>query len=526
MVDKPPFLAVHGGDERAGDDVVGRLRARDALHARDHYLGVHQRLDKGTSGLICFTRDRSKNAAFAREMEARRIKRSYRALVSGSERALSALLRRGTLVNEVMPVKGARTRVVHSGGQRAVTHYELLKRCGPRVLLGLLLETGKKHQIRAQLAALGLPVVGDALYDGEPAPRLMLHCQGLELPALGRSFESAPPRSFDEWLELGKLSLGDDVSELLEDAGSLRWSLAEKTTAFRLVNGEADLLPGVVVDAYGDWAVLAVSSEAAHERSEALARELVAGGFRGAYLKTRVRTDLRRASAADLNPSEPILGGPAPSRLEVSEGPLRFWVRLGEGHQTGLFVDQRDNRARVMAHAGGKSVLNLFSYTCSFSVAAARGAAREVVSVDTSRRALEQGRENFELNGVPASKHRFVREDAFKYLARAARRAERFGLVILDPPTFSTQKKGTFAVPSGYTELVKAALGVLDTGGSMLCVTNHKKTPLGKLRAMVRAAATAQGREIKTLRTLRSVLDCPDGPLGPEPSKSVWLQVK
>jgi 23S rRNA (cytosine1962-C5)-methyltransferase len=459
-------------------------------------------------------------------MEARRITRSYSAPVSGSAQALAALGRRGTWVHQLAPVKGARTQVVRSGGQRAVTHYELLQRRGERALLGLELETGRKHQIRAQLAELGLPVVGDQLYEGEPAPRLMLHCRSLELSALGKRFEVETPSCFDEWFQTGTLCLGPNLGELVEDAGSLRWSLEGRTQAFRLVNGEADLLPGVAVDLYDDWAVLAVSSEQAYESRHALARALMDAGCRGVYLKTRVRADLRRAPADELAPGEPIAGEPAPERLAVNEGPLRYWVSLSEGHQTGLFVDQRENRVRVMTASRGKSVLNLFAYTCSFSVAAACGGAREVVSVDTSKRALEQGRENFELNGLQATSQRFVKEDAFKYLARAARRAERFDLVVLDPPTFSTKKRGTFAVASGYTDLVKAALRVLDRAGSMLCVTNHRKTSPGKLRAMVREAAEAEGREIVVLRTLSSASDCPPGPQGPEPSKSVWVEVK
>jgi 23S rRNA (cytosine1962-C5)-methyltransferase len=353
----------------------------------------------------------------------------------------------------------------------------------------------------------------------------MLHSAKLALPALGYAFELDPPGCFSEWLERGALSLDGDFESLIEDAGSLRWSLARRTRVLRLVNSEGDLLPGVVVDLYDAWAVLAVSSEAAYQRREALSRALIRAGVRGVYLKTRVRADLRREAPEELAPGEPLAGEPAPERLVVSEGPLRFYVWLGQGHQTGLFVDQRDNRVRVMSEAREKSVLNLFSYTCSFSVAAARGGARAVVSVDTSKRALEQGRHNFELNQLCTKPHRFVREDAFKYLSRAGRRGERFDLVVLDPPTFSTKKRGTFAVASGYTDLVKAVLGVLEPGGSMLCVTNHRKTSPRKLRAMVHEAARAAGREIRALKTLRSGLDCPEGSSGPEPSKSVWVEV-
>jgi 23S rRNA (cytosine1962-C5)-methyltransferase len=205
---------------------------------------------------------------------------------------------------------------------------------------------------------------------------------------------------------------------------------------------------------------------------------------------------------------------------------MRFAVALGDGLSTGLFVDQRDNRARVRALAPHKRVLNLFSYTCSFSVAAALGGAVSTLSVDLSARALERGRRNFELNGI-VGEHRFYKEDALAWLERAARRGQRFDLIVLDPPSFATVGKDrTFSVEHDYESLLERALRLLAPGGTLLAVTNHRKTEQHDLRKLVHRALAAIERRSLSLKDLPSGLDCPPGENGPEPSKSVLVTVE
>ncbi|HEU5076439.1 MAG TPA: class I SAM-dependent methyltransferase [Polyangiaceae bacterium] len=526
VVDKLAGIPVHGGDERALDDLIGRLRARDAARGGNGYFGVHQRLDKEVSGLLFLNRDPADNRLIAEETAARRIERRYLAVVAPLRAEARALEGGGTLEHQLGPTKGGATRVVGRGGQRAVTHYRVRERTQNRALVSVRLETGRKHQIRAQLAHIGYPIVGDSLYGGAPAPRLMLHCESLRLPAFEREFSCAPPDYLTRWYAApGSLDLAGPAS-LLVDAGCLRWQLAGKTEAFRLVNDSADLMPGVTVDVYGDYAALSLSSDAAFERRHALAEALIGAGARGVYLKTRVRADLRRQQAAALAPEAPLAGTPPAPQLCVREGDRKLEVDLADGLSTGLFVDQRDNRTRVGAHSRGRAVLNLFAYTCSFSVAAALGGAREVVSVDLSKRALERGRKNFELNGLDPKAHRFIAEDALKWLDRAARRGERFDLAIVDPPSFSSKGKGgTFSVAKSYVELVCGVLRVLGPGGTLLAVTNHKKTSPARLRAMLLEAAERVGRPVASLRSPKSGIDCPDTELGPHPSKSAWLRL-
>ncbi|MBE7482987.1 MAG: class I SAM-dependent methyltransferase [Polyangiaceae bacterium] len=519
VVDKPRGIVVHGGDEARADDLVSRLGSWLEARGEPGYLGVHQRLDKDASGILFFTRRRELNAAVARDMEGHAARRVYVAAVTDG-----GLPTEGTLAHQLSHEKGGITRVIPRGGQRAVARYRVLARAAGRALIELRPETGRTHQLRAQLAAVRSPIAGDRLYGGARANRLMLHGRELELPSLGRRFECAVPESFETWLADGEVGLGDrtQLERALRDALCLRAPLFERATAFRLCNGAGDELPGVVVDRYADFAVLAVSSDEAVARAQEIAQALVALGARGVYLKLRERADQRRVDPEKNAPRMPVAGEPSGDELVVSEGDLDFPVRLGDGLSTGLFVDQRDNRELVRRFAGGKRVLNLFSYTCSFSVAAARGGAREVVSVDLAQPALERGRRAFEQTGLDPAQHRFYQEDCVAWLGRARRKGERFGLVILDPPSFGTRgKRGTFDMDKGFAAVAADALAVLESGGRLLAVTNHRKTSRERLRKLLHEAARASNVELSQMKDLPSPLDCPDGPDGPTPMKSV-----
>ncbi|HET7541740.1 MAG TPA: class I SAM-dependent methyltransferase [Polyangiaceae bacterium] len=526
LVDKPPGIVVHGGDEQRASDLVSRLKRWLRARGQDDYLGVHQRLDLGTSGVLAFTRDPALNPALAQQMEAHAIQRTYVAVVAFSGKA--RLRDSGVIEERLETIKG-RTRVVKSGGQRALTHYRLLERVHGRALLELRPETGRTHQLRVHLSHAGAPIVGDTVYGELAAERLFLHARDLVLQTPAVRGHAPVPPSFASALHARAPVLGsaESVREALADAGCLREPLLSGGDTFRIVNDMGDFLPGVCVDRYGDFAVLSLASEEACERRRELAQLLHEFGARGVYVKQRARADLRRQSHAELAPQEPIAGEAAPAPLWVREGEARFGVTLDEGLSCGLFLDQRDNRARVAALCGGRKVLNLFSYTCSFSVYAALASAPHVTSVDLSGHALARGRENFTLNGLDPAAHAFVQTDALEWLVRAAKRGEKFGVVILDPPSFSTSGKGkTFRVADGYRGALERVFAVLESDGRVLAVTNHRKTSPQAFRKIAYDAARAAGREITQLKDLPSPLDCPPGPDGPFPAKSMLISVK
>jgi 23S rRNA (cytosine1962-C5)-methyltransferase len=527
IVDKPPGIVVHGGDEQQAGDLISRLKSVLSARGVGDYLGVHQRLDVGTSGALAFTRDPALNAAIAEQMEGHTVERTYVAVI-GYGPGKSGLRATGSLEHR-LETKQGRTRVVKSGGQRAFTNYRILERVRDRALIELRPETGRTHQLRVQLAHAGAPIAGDTQYGGAPAERLFLHARDLVFKTPSVRCTAPVPDSFADALHGRAPSLGSParLREALADAGCLRAPLLPVSEAFRVVNDLGDGLPGVCVDRYGDFAVLSLSSDEASARSQELAELLVSYGARGVYLKQRARADLRREAHAELAPKTPVSGAPALGALTVQENQVRFGVSLDEGLSCGLFLDQRDNRARIAAFCGGRKVLNLFSYTCSFSVYAALASAERVTSVDLSGHALARGRANFQLNGLDPEAHAFVQTDALEWLVRAGKRGEKFGVVILDPPSFSTSGKGkTFRVADGYQRALALVFGVLEPGGRVLAVTNHRKTSLLAFRKIAHDAARDAGREITQLKDLPSQLDCPPGPSGPFPAKSVLISIR
>jgi 23S rRNA (cytosine1962-C5)-methyltransferase len=282
-------------------------------------------------------------------------------------------------------------------------------------------------------------------------------------------------------------------------------------------------LPRLAVDVYDAWLVAQFYGDDGPwsdvaRRGRVLDR-LLALGFDGVYVKVRPRqanvlVDTRRE---ELAPAHPVRGRAAPAELAIVEEGMPLLVRLGDGLSTGVFLDQRGNRRRVRELAAGKRVANLFAYTCAFTVAAALGGAARTVSVDASAAALERGRANLSHAGVlERGDHALVAADAFAWLARAARRGERFDLVILDPPSYSTTKRGRFVAGSDYVRLAAAAMAVLAPGGKLLACTNHRGIPQSRFRRIVFDAARAAKRDVTQVKDLRPPSDYPE-PVGAEP---------
>jgi 23S rRNA (cytosine1962-C5)-methyltransferase len=537
FVHKPAGVPSQAADEVERDDLV--LRLRTFLSARDGrddvYLGVHQRLDRETSGVVVFTKRPSANPSIAKQFETRFVKKRYLAAVVGWPRER----RTATLDDRLGKGESGRMEVVRRGGQKATTHVVVKARRGDRVLLELALETGRTHQARVQLAHARAPIAGDVLYGGPEAPRLLLHASSIEIahPTSGKRLvvRDEDVSAIDAWLEKGPLGAGvyDDRKALdraLALATERRWGLgrSSETTAFRLVNEEGDALPGLAVDVYGDHLVAQLYAGGIWEdagRRERVLDRLHALGFAGVYLKSRpkqanVLVDTRRE---ELAPREAVRGSSAEHEIEIRENGVPFLVRLGDGLSTGIFLDQRRNRRLVLASARAKSVANLFAYTCAFSIVAAAGAASRTVSVDASVAALERGRAGFEHARIAVGQeHAFVAEDAFAWLARMAKKKERFDLVILDPPSYSSTKKRRFVAESDYDDLVALAAVVVAPGGQILACCNHRGVLRAKLRRLIHEGARAANREVTQLKDLHGGADYPPMP-GHEPHLKSFL---
>jgi 23S rRNA (cytosine1962-C5)-methyltransferase len=409
------------------------------------------------------------------------------------------------------------------GERSAAFEFGVHARSGRRALVRVELgaPTDKRAVTRAleALAHRGQPVVGDHERGGPAATRLMLHVES----ARGRlPLEAELPSAFSSWLEGLPTVAPSAYAEALDRATVLRWGMSRASDVLRLIDEGGGELSGVGLEMYAGHAVLSVSSKAALEVAPELARDIVRRGARSVYLKQRPRADLRRQSAAELAPPEPIAGEAAPAALELGHGDLRFGVALGEGLSTGLFIDQHANWARVRREAAGCSVLNLFCYTGAFSVAAAAGGARETLSIDLSRRALDLCSANLARNGFGSEQHRVLKEDVLRWLPRALTARRRFDWIILDPPSFGTRARGVLDSERDYPRLVQSSLELLAPRGRLLCVSHHRRHSHEGLAGLVLKAARAAGRSVTT-RPLVGPWDCPTLP-GVSGTKSVLVQ--
>lgn len=293
----------------------------------------------------------------------------------------------------------------------------------------------------------------------------------------------------------------------MERALERRAPVFVETEAWRWL--DADVEPfGLTIERFGDYAVMNAYSARASTERDRWAEALLSLGVRGVYYKHRVRDDLRRIPRERVAPQAPLSGEPAPDPLWVVEQGSCFAVRLGDGLSTGLFLDQRDNRQRIRAMAGGKRVLNLFCYTGSFSVAAGMGGAALVTSVDLSGAVLRRAGENLTRNGLAAAQHRLLRADCVAWVQRAVRRNDEYDLVILDPPSFGSDGSKTWSVERDYFALVRETLRLVASGGTLLCVTNHRGTTEAAFRTGLETAARDARRRLQSVVFPPAPLDC------------------
>jgi 23S rRNA (cytosine1962-C5)-methyltransferase len=294
--------------------------------------------------------------------------------------------------------------------------------------------------------------------------------------------------------------------KLLQRAFDRRSSLLRdgRTTAVRAVNSRADGLPHVTVDWFDGVAVLSLYTAFPEAHERALAEELVAGiGARSVYLKRRPREArvATKVSPERVAPPMPWAGAPVPE-LVAKENGLSFRIRPSEGLAVGLYLDMRETRQWLRSRLRGRSVLNCFAYTCAFGMYAHDGGASRVVNVDLSRRVLDWGEENLRLNGGVPDRRDHLAGDAFEWLRRFARKGDRFDVVILDPPSFSTSKGGVFSAKRDYSKLVAAAAPVVSEAGWLVACCNLEDLPGERFNAQIRRGLNSAGRPGRVLERL------------------------
>ncbi|PZR16670.1 MAG: class I SAM-dependent rRNA methyltransferase [Archangium gephyra] len=244
------------------------------------------------------------------------------------------------------------------------------------------------------------------------------------------------------------------------------------TNAFRLIHGEGDGLPGVIVDLYDGWAVMKLYSAGLTPHRplivEALSRAVP--GLKGVVGRDEVGRD--DSDVDEEKGNGRMLWGPeAPRPLTILERNAKFLVDVYAGQKTGFFLDQRENRYLLRRISKGLDVLNCFCFSGGFSVNAALGGAKSVFSVDQDADAIALARENFTINGLNASQHDFLAADAFDLLDSFKKEGRKFDLIVLDPPAFAKSQKAVEGAIAGYASLNRQALAVLKPGG-ILCTAS------------------------------------------------------
>ena len=239
------------------------------------------------------------------------------------------------------------------------------------------------------------------------------------------------------------------------------------TTAFRLFNQEGDGFGGLTVDLYGDYAVFSWYNSYVYQ-----IRKAISEAFRQVFPEVLGTYEKIRFKGLDYE-SAHIYGQDAPDFFTVLENGVLYQVFMNDGLMTGIFLDQHEVRGSLVdGLAMGKSLLNMFSYTAAFSVAAAMGGASQTTSVDLAKRSRELSQAHFQANGISTDDHRFVVMDVFEYFKYAKRKGLTYDVIVLDPPSFARNKKQTFSVAKDYHKLISQSLEILNPEGIIIASTN------------------------------------------------------
>ena len=239
------------------------------------------------------------------------------------------------------------------------------------------------------------------------------------------------------------------------------------TTAFRLFNQEGDGFGGLTVDLYGDYAVFSWYNSYVYQ-----IRQTISEAFRQVFPEVLGTYEKIRFKGLDYE-SAHVYGQEAPDFFTVLENGVLYQVFMKDGLMTGIFLDQHEVRGSLVdGLAMGKSLLNMFSYTAAFSVAAAMGGASQTTSVDLAKRSRELSQAHFQANGISTDEHRFIVMDVFEYFKYAKRKGLTYDVIVLDPPSFARNKKQTFSVVKDYHKLISQSLEILNSGGIIIASTN------------------------------------------------------
>ena len=499
------------------------------------------RLARYESGIQLLAKSKAMATQIRRLFKAGKARQVYIALVRGpmSRSVIRVAAGHGHSRGERSAGRGRERRSPTPAGVRPASHIAATVirqlEAGPRrCIVEVTTAAENTHVLRAQLRAADLRLVGDQLgrvatAKPQPASDTLLHLAQLRFdhPDTHRPITLHRPAPRQASQLLGE---GLDVDRHLR-AGLLQRTGCHQpgiTDAHGLLLGPVEGKLPINAERFGPVVVLYALDARSAQRDllrqvgKWYRKEL---GVDAVYVKPLFKARQREEHANWIDPisSQPLVGSPSDEEVVVVENGLRYVIRPYDGVAVGLYLDQRDNRARVRQLAAGERVLNLFAYTCSFSVAAAAGGAASTTSVDISVKHLEWGKQNFALNDLSLDDHVFIRSDAVAYFKRAARQERRFDLIIIDPPTFAHGRKGadTFQVERDLPAVLRGAVELLEPGGVMLLSTNYRKLSRRRLEEWLKEAAGPRAVRILDRPALPA-----DYAVDPNYAKSLLAQIE
>ncbi|MFR4939341.1 MAG: class I SAM-dependent rRNA methyltransferase [Streptococcus infantarius] len=348
---------------------------------------------------------------------------------------------------------------------------------------------------------------GIQLLDGKDFHQLDLDNQLVALynhsrQFLGTAYLSRQNKGIGWFLGNGKVDLIESYFESLFSKAKQKrqhFENSDLTTAYRLFNQDGDNFGGVTIDRYADFVVFSWYNTFVYQY-----RDIIVKAFQKVYPAVKGGYEKIRFKGLDYE-SAHIYGQEAPETFTILENGVKYSVFMNDGLMTGIFLDQHEVRDALINELGlGKRVLNMFSYTAAFSVAAAMGGAIETTSVDLAKRSRELSQAHFEANGLNVTNHHFVVMDVFEYFKYAKRKNLTFDLIVIDPPSFARNKKQTFSVAKDYHHLISQALEVLSDDGTIIASTNAANLTVAQFKKQLEKGFASVKHEYIRLQQLPS----------------------
>lgn len=470
-INKPYGINSHTNDAKLGnsDYINDGLIEIYEKHLNQKLHIVH-RLDQTTTGVIVFAKSQDSAKKYADFFLNREVKKTYLFLTAGRSE------KNNFNINQ---------NILHKGRElEAETEFLLLKKHLKFSLWQANPHTGRNHQIRIHAKAAEIPIIGDEKYGGISFPFLCLHNHMIEFPN-GIIIKSAPPTYFDDMALLENQVL---VKALFEtDRRQRLFADADwQDQCFRLVHNKNDFKDfGFTIDQFGQMLVLSCYTE---QMTEADKKTFTL--YANYMNKPILIRQMYNRGKDPLNKSQLIIypkghNTPAEQVWIAKEKNIKYEMRSNSGQSIGLFLDQRLQRNWVLNNSKNKSVLNLFSYTCGFSVAAALGGATQVTSIDTSKNVLNWGKSNFTLNDLNPESYKFFSRDSLDFLEQNIKKNIKYDLIICDPPSFSRGDKGIFKIETSLDLLIKNCLKNLNPNGELLFSTNFENFYIDDIRKTI-----------------------------------------